>query len=163
MPQFDITTFTPQLFWLTVTFAALFFAMLRYALPRLTDIMEARQRHIEDDLEKASTIRAEANTVMAEYEQAVADARAQATAVIKQAAEEMSAESAKRQESFGRELAERTAAAEQRIVGAKQEALGQIAQVAGEVANTATVKLIGVEVDPDQVRQAVDDAMRRSG
>lgn len=163
MPQFDVTTFTPQLFWLTVTFVALFFAMLRYALPRLSEIMESRQRHIEDDLEKASTIRAEANAVMAEYEQAVADARAQATAVIKQAGEELSAESAERHESFGRDLAERTAEAEQRIVGAKQEALAQIAQVAAEVANTATVKLIGVELDADQVRRAVDDAMRRSG
>ena len=52
-PQFDPSTFTPQLFWLAVTFGVLFFAMWRFALPRLSNIMEARQQRIDADLDKA--------------------------------------------------------------------------------------------------------------
>ncbi|MCH8155044.1 MAG: F0F1 ATP synthase subunit B', partial [Proteobacteria bacterium] len=96
MPQFDPTAFTPQLFWLAVTFAVLFFAMWRFALPRLSNIMEARQQRIDADLDKAASVKEEADRVLAEYEQAQAAARDKAAAVIKQAGDRMEGESAAR-------------------------------------------------------------------
>ncbi len=161
MPQFDPSTFTPQLFWLVVTFTVLFVAMWRYALPRISDILEARQQRIGSDLEKAAAFKAEAEQVAAEYEKALAEARDKAAAALKQAGAEMAAEAAKRHESFGKELAARTGEAEQRIAAARDEALGNIKTVAEEVAGAATAKLIGVELSPDRLRGAVEDVLRR--
>ncbi|MFQ5774470.1 MAG: F0F1 ATP synthase subunit B' [Kiloniellaceae bacterium] len=163
MPQFDPTTFLPQLFWLAVTFAALFFVMRRYALPRLSDIMEARQERVTADLEKASTLKEEADKVLAEYEKVLAEARRQAAAAIKQAGDMMAAQAAKRHEAFGRELAEKTGEAENRIAAAKEEALAHLTAVASEAAAAATAKLIGADVGPDQVHKAVEEAMRSRG
>ncbi len=194
MPQFDPSTFTPQLFWLAVTFGVLFFAMWRHALPRISDILETRRQRISDELEKAQAFKSEAEQVAAEYEMALAEARDKAAAALKQAGNdmaaeaeqvaaeyekalgeardkaaaalkqsgaEMAAEAAERHESFGTELATRTGAAEQRIAAARDEALGDIKTVAEEVAGAATAKLIGVELSPDQLRGAVEDALRR--
>ena len=163
MPQFDPSTFTPQLFWLTVTFAILFVAMWRHALPRLSGILEARQQRIGGDLEKAQALKAEAEQVAAEYEKALAEARDRAAAALKQAGEEMAAEAAKRHESFGKQLSARTGEAEQRIAAARDEALGNIKTVAEETAGAATAKLIGVDLSPEQLRDAVEDALRRRG
>ena len=161
MPQFDTTAFTPQLFWLAVTFGVLFFAMWRFALPRLSNIMEARQQRIDADLDKAASVKDEADRVLAEYEQAQAEARDQAAAVIKQAGDRMAVESAARHEAFGAELKERTRAAEQRIAAAKDAALANVKTVAAEAARAATAKLIGVEAPAEQVRDAVEATARK--
>ncbi len=161
MPQFDPSSFTPQLFWLVVTFAVLFVVMWRHALPRISGILEARQQRIGSDLEKAAAFKAETERVAAEYEKALAEARDKAAAALKQAGAEMAAEAAQRHESFGKELAARTGEAERRIAAARDEALGNIKTVAEETAGAATAKLIGVELSPEQLRDAVEDVLRR--
>ncbi len=163
MPQFEPSTFSPQLFWLVVTFAVLFVAMWRHALPRISGILEARQQRIGSDLEKAAALKVETEQVAAEYEKALAEARDKAAAAIKQAGKEMAAEAAKRHESFGKELATRTGAAEQRIATARDAALDNIKSVAEETAGAATTKLIGVELSPEQLRGAVEETLRRRG
>jgi F-type H+-transporting ATPase subunit b len=160
MPQFDPTTFLSQLFWLAVTFAVLFYVMWRHALPRLSNIMAARQQRIGADLEKAASVKEEADQVLAEYERSLAEARDQAAAAIKQAGDEMAAESAGRHESFGTELAGQAREAEQRIAAARDEALANIKIVAADAASAATAKLIGLEAPAEQVRNAVDAAAR---
>ena len=163
MPQFDPSTFTPQIFWLLVTFAVLFVAMWRHALPRISGILEARQLRIGSDLEKAAALKAEAEQVAAEYEKALAEARDEAAAALKRAGAEMAAEAATHHESFGKELAARTGEAERRIAAARDQALGKIKIVAEEAAGAATAKLIGVELPPEQLRDAVEDVLRRRG
>ena len=158
MPQFDPSTFTPQLFWLLVTFVVLFVAMWRHALPRISGILEARQQRIGSDLEKAAAFKAETERVAAEYEKALAEARDKAAAALKQAGDDMAAEATKRHESFAKELAIRTGEAEQRIATARDEAIGSIKTVAEETAGAATAKLIGVELSPGQLRDAVENA-----
>ncbi len=161
MPQFEPSSFSPQLFWLLVTFAVLFIAMWRHALPRISGILEARQQRIGSDLEKAAAFKAETEQVAAEYEKALAEARGQAAAALKRAGVEMAAEATKRHESFGKELAARTGEAERRIAAARDEALGNIKTVAEETAGAATAKLIGVELSPEQLHDAVEDVLRR--
>ncbi len=163
MPQFDPSTFTPQIFWLLVTFAVLFVAMWRHALPRISGILEARQQRIGSDLDKAAALKVETERVAAEYEKALVEARDKAAAAIKRADAEMAAEAVQRHESFGKELAARTGEAEQRIAAARDQALGNIKTVAEETAGAATAKLIGVEPSPEQLRDAVEDVLRRHG
>ena len=160
MPQFDPATFLPQLFWLTVTFGCLFVVVWRYALPRISEVMAARQQHIDTDLEKAANLRREAEAVLADYEKALAEARSRAAAAIKQAGDELAAESARRHEAFGQEMASTAQEAEDRITAAKEEALAQIATVANEVAAAVAAKLTGTRPPGEQVENAVKEAMR---
>ena len=71
MPQFDPNTFSPQLFWLLVTFAVLFVAMWRHVLPRISGILEARQQRIGNDLEKAAALKVDSVDVLLGYADAV--------------------------------------------------------------------------------------------
>ena len=76
MPQLDISTFPPQLFWLAVTFIVLYLLMSRLGLPRVTAIIEARRKRLDDDLSRAAEVRAEAEATVAAYQRTLAEARA---------------------------------------------------------------------------------------
>lgn len=160
MPQLDPSVYPSQLFWLVLTFVPLYLILRRAVLPRIAEVLGARQRHIDTDLEKAGSLKEEADKVMAEYEKSLAEAREQAATTLKQASGEMAAQSAKRHQDFGRELADKTRQAEKRIAAARDEALGHLRAVAAEVAAAATAKLIGVEVGSRQADEAVEQAIK---
>ena len=59
LPQLDIATYASQIFWLTVTFVVLYFLVAKIAMPRIAEVLEGRQERIEDDLDKAETLKKE--------------------------------------------------------------------------------------------------------
>ena len=163
MPQFDSSTFTSQIFWLVVTFVALYFVLARTVLPKIARVLEARQGRIDDDLERATHLEQEAKEALAAYQAALDAAKAEAQAVVREAAEQMDAEAAKRHEELGERLAAEVKAAEARIAGARDEALASIRQVASETARAATRRLIGVEVEAERADEAVAAVARERG
>lgn len=163
MPQFDPTTFASQLFWLLVTFGLLFVIVSRVLLPRIAGMLEARQERIDDDLDRAAALKDEAEAILAAYEKTMADGKAEAQGLLRQATEEMAAEGAKRHEGLAAKLAEEVSAAESRLLEAKTAAVANIGQVAGEVAQAAVERLIGVEVDQATAGKAVEITMGKEG
>ena len=83
MPQLDVSTFVPQLFWLAVTFGLLLLLMARVGLPRVGGLIEARRRRVDEDLARAAQLKTEAEAALAAYQEALAKARAEAQAAVK--------------------------------------------------------------------------------
>ncbi len=160
MPQFDPAFFTPQLFWLAILFGALYFVMARHALPRIGEVLEERQQRIDENLDRAAQMKAEAEAAIAAYEQALADSRLKANLVMREASEQM----AKQADARGKELSDRLAAqikaGEARILAAKEQALANVRQVAAEVAGAAVGKLVGASPDEGKLAAAVATAMQ---
>ncbi len=132
-------------------------------MPRITEVIEKRSERIANDLERAETLRSEAETVIAAYEEALAKARGEASAVVAKATADIAAVSATRQAEFGEELAKRMAAAEQRISDAKQEAQAHVRDIAVEVAADVAGRLTGQSIDANRAEQAVDAQMKGNG
>ena len=64
MPQLDISTFTPQIIWLIITFGVLYLLMAKLALPRIGSILEQRQNRIEDNLAMAQNLKRESDDII---------------------------------------------------------------------------------------------------
>jgi F-type H+-transporting ATPase subunit b len=160
MPQLDLATFPTQLIWLAVTFAALYLVMAYSGLPRLGGIIERRRARIADDLDKAQRMKAEAEAVIAAYEKALAEARAKAQAVLREATNRLSAEAAAQQKKLAERLAIELDAAEKRIEAAKTKALSGLRELAVDVARAASAKLSGREADSSHVAEAVDAVLK---
>jgi F-type H+-transporting ATPase subunit b len=156
MPQLDSTTFLPQLFWLAVTFIALYVVMRRLAVPQIWRALEARRQRLDSDLGRAAALKAEAEGVLAAYERALAGARAEAQTTLRQTAERMAAEAAERQRRLAASLAEQVAAAEARIAASKEAALGEIRGVAVDVGQAIVEKLIGTRPSAGRIDAAVE-------
>jgi F-type H+-transporting ATPase subunit b len=155
LPQLDAATFPSQIFWLIVSFLALYWLFSRKALPRVGEILEARQERISADLDRAAALRAEAEAALRKHEAVVAEAQARAAAQLKETQDRINAEAAKRQAELDAELHAKLAEAEQRIGAAKDAALAQIQGVAGEVAKAAVQRLTGIEVAAQEVEATV--------
>jgi F-type H+-transporting ATPase subunit b len=163
MPQLDLATFPPQLIWLAITFIALYLVMRAVGLPRVGEVIAARRARIDGDLEKAAQIKNETEAVIAAYEKALAEARAQAQITLRETTEQLNALSVERQRKVIDELTKETTAAERRINEAKQQALGSLRDIAIEATREAAQKLTGVALDGGRAASAVDGAMRERG
>jgi F-type H+-transporting ATPase subunit b len=159
MPQLDVSTFVPQLFWLAITFGLLFLLMAKIGLPRVGGVIEARRKRIDDDLARAAQMKAEAETVMAAYQQALATARAEAQAAVKKTTDRLAAEAAERQRQLSETLAQQIAAAEREIAAAKQRALSDMHDIAVAVGRSVVEKVTGTAADPASLAAAVDRAI----
>lgn len=159
MPQLDFSTYVPQLFWLAVTFFVLFLLMKAVALPRVGAALDARRNRLDQDLARAAQLKSEAEAVIAAYERALAEARAQAQATVRETTERLEAAAAERQRALASALAERTSAAERDIAAAKERALGEIDGVAVEVAGSLAAKLIGTAPDASKLAAAVGNVV----
>lgn len=160
LPQLNPASYASQIFWWAVTFGLLLWLMSKVALPRVAEVLEARQEKISNDLEKASALKAEAEAVMQAYEKAVAEARANAQKVVGAAVAAADADAARRNGELATVLMQQTRTAEDRIQVAKQQALGNLSSVAAEAAQAAADRLAGVLVSADVAAGAVDTVMK---
>lgn len=159
MPQLDISTFTPQLVWLTIWFVVLYLLMAKLAMPRIARAMEARRRRREDDLARAAQLKAEAEAANAAYQKTLAEARAQAQAAIKETSDRLAAEAAKQQRALAATLAEQIEAAERRIAATKEQALAEVRGIAVDVGRSVVEKLTGAVPDAAKMAAAVDSSL----
>jgi F-type H+-transporting ATPase subunit b len=163
MPQLDPSLFATQLFWLFVTFMVLFLIAWKVALPRIADVLNARQNRIDSDLERAQTLKSEAEDVLSAYEKALADATAEAQDIHRQNLQELAAERTRRQEELARRLSGQTRDAESRISAERQRAVDNIREATLDVVRSAAARLIGgtvAEADADRAIRAVQEERR---
>ncbi len=85
MPQFNAKSFNSQLFWLIITFSALYLIITYYILPRIRENIRLRKNKIANDLERAENIKAEIQNMISESNIKLEEAKNQAQKMIKEA------------------------------------------------------------------------------
>ncbi len=156
MPQFDLSTAPGQIFWLVVVFGLLYLAFVKVVLPKMGGVIEARRTKIEGDLARAERLKNEADEAVADYEKALAKARAEASAILHEAAESTRREIQAQTADFDKELNARVQVAQNRIAEAEAEARSHLKEIAVETASLATQKLVGISPSEAEVSAAVD-------
>jgi F-type H+-transporting ATPase subunit b len=156
MPQLDASTYLPQLVWLAVTFTVLFVLMTRFGLPPVGAVIEQRRSKIAGDLDAAQQLKDEAETVMATYERALAEARHSAQEMLRETTDRLNAEAEKRQRETARILQQEIGDAERSIAAARTAALADLQGAAAEVARVLAQKLSGAEIGAQDAAVAVE-------
>lgn len=155
LPQLNPNHFAPQLFWLALTFIALLFIMSKIALPRVADVIEERRDRIKRDLDSASRLKDETDKALADYEKALADARANASGIAKATRDKLAAETEAERHRVDAQIAAKLKDADARIATTKSKALAAIGDIATETTRAVVEKLIGQDVPADDVKKAL--------
>lgn len=156
-PPFDPSTFTSQLVWLAITFAVLYLALSRIALPRIGGIIEARKARITGDLKEAERLRSQTDKAVEAYQAALAKARQDAGKIAEDTRQSIRADIEGKRTAVERDLATRMSEAETRIQSSKVSALGNVDAIASETAHALLARLGGDASDAD-IRAAVAEA-----
>jgi F-type H+-transporting ATPase subunit b len=138
----------------TITFAILFFVVVKFVVPRFEQVFEARREAIEGGIERAETMQAEAKAALEQYRAQLAEARGEAAQIRDQARAE------------GQQILEelRTQAQEEskRILARGEEQLAsQRQQVVNEL--RGQIGALAVELAGKVVGDSLADDARRSG
>ena len=90
MPQLEPSSYISQIFWLTITFLSLWFVMSLFIIPRIKEIVDAREQKIEDYVQKASLINKQALQTLERYQKAIENAKSEAEEKISAQKQELS-------------------------------------------------------------------------
>ena len=84
MPQFNAKSFNSQLFWLIITFTALYITITYLILPRIRENIRLRKNKIANDLERAENIKVEIENMISQSNIKLEEAKNQAQKMIKE-------------------------------------------------------------------------------
>ena len=159
MPQLNFQDFGPQLFWLALTFTVLYLLLSRVALPRVGNILEERKGRIDADLAAARTLREQTDKAIADYEKALAEAKARGQQIGREAREEMAAIIDRQRADVDSQINAKLADAEKSITTLKATALSHTDEIATEITEDLIARLLGRKVDRKSVAGAVQEAL----
>lgn len=160
MPQFELSNFASQIFWLALSFTVLYLVMARSTLPNIREILQERRERVAADIEKAEAIKKKAEEAKTDYTSALSNARVQAKQIVTEADEEIKKEielrGAKLDETLNRQIKE----AELLVAKSREEAVEKLTPVSVEVAQVIVEKLVGKKVELSRVQAVVDKLVK---
>jgi F-type H+-transporting ATPase subunit b len=147
--------FFSQLFWLAIVFGTIFFVIGRGMLPKIQSAVDAREKKIAEDLERAQEARAGADETEAAWRARMDTARAEAARLAQEAKQESARETEAKVSAAADKIGLKVESAEAKIREALESARAEIEAVAAEATQQMVARLTGIKVDRAEAAQAV--------
>ncbi len=158
-PPFNPSLFPSQILWLIITFAVFYWIMKHVSMPRIGGILEDRRDRIAGDLAEADRLKQETDQAIADYEQAIAEARAKAQGIAQQTRDKLKAEDDARRAGVEADLAKKLEEADARISSIRSEAMAQVGDIAEETSSALVEALIGKAPTKAELNKALKQAL----
>jgi F-type H+-transporting ATPase subunit b len=145
--------------WTLIAFGVTLLLLRRLVFPRITEALDKRQRAIEGSIDSAERTREEADRLLAEYRQRLAEARAQSDEIVQRARQAGEAHEREAQERARELAAEATRRAERDIEAATKRALSEIRSEVADLTILATEKVTRKVLDDADQKRLVEEAI----
>ena len=157
MPQIEQLPFifSSQLFWLAVVFGFIFFVIGKGMLPKIQSTVEAREKKIAEDLERAQSARAAAEETEAAWRARMDSARADAAKIAQDARQASARETEKKVSKAAEKINLKVEASQQKIIEAAQAARTEIEAVAADATQEMVERIAGIKVGKPEALAAV--------
>jgi F-type H+-transporting ATPase subunit b len=137
----------------TILFALVFGAMAKLLLPRITKTLTERTEAIEGGLAKSEEAQAEANQLLEQYREQLAEARHEAARLREEAREQGAQIIVEMREQAQAEARRVTEAAQAQIQAERQQALTSLRTEVGTLATELASRIVGESLE-DHARQS---------
>ena len=159
MPQFQIANFLPQMAWLALAFAILYFGIVKTTLPKLGRLMDERDGKVSGDISAADAAKTEADRIHDAYEAEMKDAHGAAHQAITDATAKSTRESEGKVGEATKGLDEKLGKAFAQLDVARAKAMVDIEHIAVESSAEIVERLSGVRPDEAATYDAVRAAL----
>ena len=151
MPQFDSVFWLPQLAWLAVIFAVLYFAVIRPTLPKVGRVIDEREGRVAGDLDAAEAAKGEADAIRGRYDTGMAAARDTAQERVAAAQAEAASAAETRLKALATVIDGKAADAAIRLDGAREAARATLAATTTELTGEAVTRLTGLSLPAAEI------------
>ena len=134
MPQLDFSTFLPQIFWLFISLSFLYIVLSRYALPRVSDVIEERKDIIAQDIDSAKEYSAESEKAIEELNLKLSEAKANSQNLINKSLQSIKEDNEIKKSSLIKEINNEILEAESKIKEKKETALDEVSSISETLA-----------------------------
>jgi F-type H+-transporting ATPase subunit b len=145
--------------WTLLVFFISMWLLKRFAFPRITEVLDKRQHAIEESIEASERTRREADQLLAEYRERLAEARGQADEIVTRArrtGEATEAEIVAGARTKREEMMEQT---RREIESETRRAIQQIRAEVADLTVLATEKVTRKSLNDSDQRRLVDEAL----
>ena len=151
MPQLDFSTFLPQIFWLFISLSFLYIVLSRYALPRVSDVIEERKDIIAQDIDSAKKYSSETDIAIEELNMKLSEAKINSQSLMNNSLQEIKESNEEKKAILLKEINDDIVAAETKIQEKKEESLSEISSVSEDIAIEMLGNLSIGEIDKEKV------------
>ena len=151
MPQLDFSTFLPQIFWLFISLSFLYIVLSRYALPRVSDVIEERKDIIAQDIDSAKEYSEESEKAIEELNLKLSEAKTSSQNLINQSIQDIKEDSEIKKSSLIKEINNEISEAEGEIKEKKETALAEISSISESLAIEMLENLSVGEIDKGKI------------
>ena len=151
MPQLDFSTFLPQIFWLFISLSFLYIVLSRYALPRVSDVIEERKDIIAQDIDSAKKFSSETDLAIEELNMKLSEAKINSQSLMNDSLQEIKESNEEKKSILLKEINDDIVAAEAKIQEKKEESLSEISSVSEDIAIEMLGNLSIGEIDKEKV------------
>jgi F-type H+-transporting ATPase subunit b len=159
MPQLCADWMGNQVAWLVVSLIVIYLILSRIALPRIGAVLAERSGTITNDIAAAEELKQKAVEAEAAYEQALADARVQAAAIVADAKAEIQADLDVELAKADAKISAKAAEGEKAIIAIREGAVKSVTAVAKDTAKEL-VSALGGSADAKTITAAVSALMK---
>lgn len=153
--SFEIVPFISTL----VVFGVAAFVLGKYVWPKIIAGLRDRERKISGEIESAEKARKQAADALAQYERSLADARAEAAAMLDRTRADQQRLALELKAKADAELSALRDAATRDIETAKKEAIGELYAQAATLASEIAAKVLKREINAEDHRRLIDDSL----
>jgi F-type H+-transporting ATPase subunit b len=157
--SFLITPNVGLMIWTLLVFGVSMWLLARYAFPRISEALDRRQRAIEESIDASERTRREADALLEEYRERLAEARGQADEIVTRArrtGEDTQAEILAEARTKREEMMEQT---RREIEAETRRAIQQIRAEVADLTVMATEKVTRKSLDDADHRRLVEEAL----
>ena len=151
MPQLDFSTFLPQIFWLFISLSFLYIVLSRYALPRVSDVIEERKDIIAQDIDSAKEYSEESEKAIEELNLKLSEAKTSSQNLINKSIQDIKEDSEIKKSSLIKEINNEISEAEGEIKEKKETALAEISSISESLAIEMLESLSVGEIDKGKI------------
>jgi F-type H+-transporting ATPase subunit b len=152
-----------EILWGSLSFIVLFVALWKFGIPAAKSMMDARTERIRADLDGADRARAEAETILADYQRQLAEARTEAGRIIEEArqqADQVRRDLTARAETEAAELRQRNA---DQVAGERDRVLGELRTQVGVLAIELAEKVVEGNLDQETNMRLIESYINSVG
>jgi F-type H+-transporting ATPase subunit b len=145
--------------WILVVFAISLYILKKAVFPRIIAALDERRATIDESIDAAERLRAEADKILAEYRERLKEARTQSEEIVQRARETAESHEHEARDRGKEIVAEAGQRAEHEIEVATKRALDDIRREVADLTVMATEKVTRKTLDDSDQRRLVEEAL----